>query len=234
MVISMAERMVQVSELDLFTTEDEPILKKLSFSLDEGELKLLTKLDKKRRKLILGLLIGEIDPTAGQILLVGRNVVRIGPEKKRLMLQEDVGFVPEDFSLPNRKVFDCLAFKAKALDLSYETEVKINETLEQLSLRTQVDYRTEDLTPTGRVKLAIGLAVLNRPKLLICDHLLTGLEEDGRKKLLYALKDLHQRRGLTILLAEEGIGRISEGEDDLPRLKDIELEIKEGTDGRYS
>ncbi|MFP4589192.1 MAG: ATP-binding cassette domain-containing protein [Candidatus Bipolaricaulota bacterium] len=193
--------LIQVSELSLFTDDKEPLLQNISFSVEEGDITVISGLPPSSQSALLNTLIGEITPDSGQILLVGRNVVRISRKKILAMRKEDIGFLPARFSFPERTVHDCLRFKMEALGQPYETPTKIDETLQQIGLKQKGDSLPGDLSLLERRKLAIGLSIVNRPALLVCEEPFRELNREAGESLLELLTNLRDDRDITTLLA---------------------------------
>ncbi len=213
---------IQVSELNLLSEDDEPIFRNLNFSVPENVVANIV-LNKNKRDALLAILIGEKKPNRGQVLVAGRNVVRSSPENIREMRKKDLGFIPGNYNLPFRTVLETLRFKMKSLGEPFDTENKIETVLELVGLTGKENHEREELNSLEKAKLAVAIAAVNRPGIIISNGLLEELKEDFRNEILMVLKKLRERNDLTALLAT---GRPLEGND----IERINLSRASGSD----
>lgn len=192
--------LVQVSELSLFHENSEPILRDLSFSVEEGKIAILNGLNRTAQAALLKILIGELRPDRGQILMVGRNIVRIDQKTALQMRRKEIGVIPRNFRPPNRTVRDALQFKMNCLGTPYETGTKIEEALEDTDLETQAETPAGELLILDQIRLSLALAIVNRPSLVICDDLFNSVSDEVQRGVISLLKNLVQRREITFLL----------------------------------
>ncbi len=197
--------LIQVSELSLFTEDKEPIFQEISFHVADGEVAVLTGLDSTRHSALLNTLIGELKPDSGQILMAGRNVVRISKKKLLSMRKKELGFLPRDFILPQRRVGDGLRFKMKSLGSPYEMESKIEDTLSDLGLSGEGGSFPSELSALQRFKYALALSVVHRPQLLLCEAPDAAVSLDDGKAAFDLLKQVQKNCNLTILSTSDSI-----------------------------
>ncbi|MCK5247548.1 ATP-binding cassette domain-containing protein, partial [Candidatus Bipolaricaulota bacterium] len=106
--------MIQVSELHFSTEDGIKILEDIHLRVDQGELMVILGPAASGKSLLLGLLGAQIPPQRGQILVHGRNVARLGPNKM-LTLRRRVGVYPQGFVPLPRTVHENVTFKLRAL-----------------------------------------------------------------------------------------------------------------------
>lgn len=194
---------VQVSELSLFPKDEDPIFRDLTFSIPEKVVANIALQDREKIDSLLNILIGEEKPDRGQVLVAGRNVVRSSRKNLMEMRKKDIGFIPRNFKLPFRTVLETLDFKMKSLGTPFDTENKIEENLNLLGLSGKEDKQNTELTQLERVKLAVALAVVNRPQILISNQLFRQLDNPSRDQMLDIMENLCDRQNMTVLLATE-------------------------------
>ena len=147
---------------------------------------------------------GLLKPTAGRLLVDGREV---GEDRQELLqLRRRIGLV---FQMPEQQffaetVFDEVAFGPRNLGLDHNAvEARVKQALSQVGL----DYgaikdRSPFLFSAGQKRLIALAAVLAlRPEALILDEPTAGLDPSGRRRLIELLAGLTRAKGLTILLA---------------------------------
>ena len=152
---------IQVSELRFSTEEGVLILDDLSFGVPREGFVFVVGPPSSGKTLLLKLILRELPPSGGQILLVGRNVARLSP-KKVAQLRRRVGYVPERPPLlEDRTVQGNLLFKLRALGYKgEELEEELSRALELTGLSALADEPAGELPPLERALLALALALL--------------------------------------------------------------------------
>ena len=157
------------------------------------------------------MLCGLLLPTSGKGTVAGFDVFRQSEEIKR-----SIGYMSQKFSLyPDLPGRENLNFYGAAYSLNRKTlRDRIKELSERLSLDEFIDRRTASLPVGWRQRLALGAALLHRPRILFLDEPTSGVDPVYRRRfwdLLYALAE----EGVTIFVTThymdeaEFCGRIS-------------------------
>ena len=195
--------MIQVSELHFSTEDGVKVLEDIHLRVDQGELMMILGPAASGKSLLLGLLGAQITPQRGQILVHGRNVGRLGPDKM-LSLRRRIGVVPQGFMPLPRTVRDNVVFKLRALGNYLEqAEEKVLYALETTGLIRQQGSDARELSSIDRVRLGISLAICNDPLLLLIDEPFEGLSEDEKAEVARLLCRMNTGH-LSILVATRG------------------------------
>jgi len=195
--------MIQVSELHFSTEDGVKVLEDIHLRVEQGELMMILGPAASGKSLLLGLLGAQITPQRGQILVHGRNVGRLGPDKM-LSLRRRIGVVPQGFMPLPRTVRDNVLFKLRALGNYVEqAEEKVLFALETTGLIRQQGSDARELSSIDRVRLGISLAICNDPLLLLIDEPFEGLSEDEKAEVARLLCRMNTGH-LSILVATRG------------------------------
>ena len=194
---------IQVSEVSLFSKNEDPIFRNLNFSVPEQIISNIILSDRQKIDALLEILIGEKKPDRGQVLVAGRNVVRSSEKNLLEMRKKDIGFVPRNFKLPFKTVKETLNFKMRCIGTPYDTDNKIEEALKRVGLKEKGEYENTELTQLERVKLAFALALVNKPRLLISNQPFKQLEDGEREEILQILQNYCERGKMTVVIATE-------------------------------
>lgn len=195
--------MIQVSELHFSTEDGVKVLEDIHLRVEQGELMMILGPAASGKSLLLGLLGAQITPQRGQILVHGRNVGRLGPDKM-LSLRRRIGVVPQGFMPLPRTVRDNVVFKLRALGNYVEqAEEKVLFALETTGLIRQQGSDARELSSIDRVRLGISLAICNDPLLLLIDEPFEGLSEDEKAEVARLLCRMNTGH-LSILVATRG------------------------------
>ncbi|MGC9530582.1 MAG: ATP-binding cassette domain-containing protein [Candidatus Bipolaricaulaceae bacterium] len=191
---------IQVSELRFSTEDGVLILDNLSFGVPRDGFVFVVGPPSSGKTLLLRLILRELTPTGGQILLIGRNVARLS-RRKVAELRRRVGYVPEEpVVLSSRTVADNLAFKLRALGLTGEELAdERDRALELAGLVGLEDQVAGELGEVDRRRLALALALCPEPTVLLCDDPFRDLPLRAQDELVQALSRVH--RANTAILA---------------------------------
>lgn len=196
--------MIQVSEVSFYTAEGRLVLEDVHLRVERGEWLFIVGPPESGKTVFLKLLLGELRPRTGQILVNDRNVTRLSPEKA-LALRRSIGVIPQPpIALGPRTVREYLHFKLRGLGLeSEEVERKAQDTLENLALERLADRPADSLPPVEGALVQLALAVCNDPILLLADEPCAGLDRSDALRVFEAIQRLHQRKRLTILTTSQ-------------------------------
>jgi branched-chain amino acid transport system ATP-binding protein len=154
-------------------------------------------------KTIIGLLRPRIDPAGGRILFQGRRIDGLAPEE---IVRAGVAVVPEGARVfPEMTVLDNLRMGAiipRARERQGESLGEVFAMFPRLQERTAQLART--LSGGERQMLAIGRALMSRPRLLLLDEPSLGLQPTLVRAIMDAVRGINER-GLTVLLIEQNV-----------------------------
>jgi cell division transport system ATP-binding protein len=175
-------------------------LQGVSFVIEKGEFVFVVGASGSGKSTMVRLLLKELEPTAGRIIVGGRDLARLKRSKVPL-LRRNVGCVFQDFKLlPNRTASENVAY---ALKVQGESRVairrKVPEVLNLVGLGGRMNSLPDELSGGEQQRVSIARAFVNHPPLLVCDEPTGNLDPDtsvGIMQLLYRIN----RSGTTILM----------------------------------
>ena len=175
-------------------------LNDVSFVIDKGEFVFVVGASGSGKSTMIRLLLKEMEPTGGRVLVGGRDLTRLKGSKVPL-LRRNVGCVFQDFKLlPNRTAAENVAYALKVQGESKSTiRRKVPEVLSLVGLSDKAGSLPDELSGGEQQRVSIARAVVNHPPLLICDEPTGNLDPDtsvGIMQLLYRIN----RAGTTILM----------------------------------
>jgi cell division transport system ATP-binding protein len=175
-------------------------LDNVSFVIDKGEFVFVVGASGSGKSTMIRLLLKELEPSSGRILVGGRDLTRLKHSKVPL-LRRNVGCVFQDFKLlPNRTAAENVAYALKVQgESSASIRKKVPEVLSLVGLSDKNGSLPDELSGGEQQRVSIARAVVNHPPLLICDEPTGNLDPDtsvGIMQLLYRIN----RAGTTILM----------------------------------
>jgi cell division transport system ATP-binding protein len=179
---------------------DVRALQDVSFVIEKGEFVFIVGASGSGKSTIIRLLLKELEPTAGRIIVGGRDLARLKRSRVPL-LRRNVGCVFQDFKLlPNRTAYENVAYALKVQGQGRGAIRKqVPEVLNLVGLAHKTNSHPDELSGGEQQRVSIARAVVNHPPLLICDEPTGNLDPDtsvGIMQLLYRIN----RAGTTILM----------------------------------
>ena len=189
------ENVTKIYEPDVAALQD------VSFAIDKGEFVFIVGASGSGKSTVIRLVLKEIEPTRGRIVVGGRELGRL-KRKKVPLLRRNVGCVFQDFKLlPNRTAAENVAYALKVQgESSTAIRRKVPEVLNMVGLTHKMSSLPDELSGGEQQRVSIARAFVNHPPLLICDEPTGNLDPDtsvGIMQLLYRIN----RSGTTILMA---------------------------------
>jgi cell division transport system ATP-binding protein len=172
----------------------------VSFTIDKGEFVFVVGPSGSGKSTVIRLLLKELEPTAGRIIVGGRDLGRLKRSQVPL-LRRNLGCVFQDFKLlPNRTASENIGYALRVQgESSTQIRKKVPEVLNLVGLAHKMNSRPEELSGGEQQRVSIARAMVNHPSLLICDEPTGNLDPDtsvGIMQLLYRIN----RTGTTILM----------------------------------
>lgn len=172
-------------------------LSEVSFSVAGGEIVGLLGPNGAGKTTCLRSIAGIIRPSAGKIVVGGRDLATQEREAKRLL-----AFVPEQ---PNPyetlTVYEHLRFIALAYDTLEDFDARADALLERFDLAAKRDELVGTLSKGMRQKLTIACAFVHRARVFLFDEPLIGLDPKGARELRALITDAAKSDGAAVLVS---------------------------------
>jgi spermidine/putrescine transport system ATP-binding protein len=143
----------------------------------------------------LRMIAGFEEPTSGQILLHGRDMVGVPPFRR------DVNMVFQQYALfPHMDVFENVAFglRRRKVDKD-EIKRRVTEALALVELEGRETRKPRQLSGGQQQRVALARALVNRPRALLLDEPLGALDLKLRQAMQLELKRIQREVGITFV-----------------------------------
>ena len=143
----------------------------------------------------LRMIAGFEQPTAGRILLHGRDVTGVPP------FDRDVNTVFQDYALfPHLSVADNVAYGLMVRKVpKAERSKRVADALRMVRLEGYDKRKPAQLSGGQRQRVALARALVNRPRVLLLDEPLGALDLKLREEMQIELKSIQQQVGITFI-----------------------------------
>ena len=152
----------------VYETNHVTALDGVSFVIEKGEFVFIVGASGSGKSTMIRLLLKEVEPTSGRIIVGGRDLGRLKGSKVPL-LRRNLGCVFQDFKLlPNRTAAENIGY---ALRVQGESNAlirkKVPEVMNLVGLAHKMNARPEELSGGEQQRVSIARAMVNHPPLLI-------------------------------------------------------------------
>jgi cell division transport system ATP-binding protein len=184
----------------IYETNHVTALDGVSFVIEKGEFVFIVGASGSGKSTLVRLLLKEVEPSDGRIIVGGRDLGRLKGSKVPL-LRRNLGCVFQDFKLlPNRTAAENIGYALRVQgESNAQIRKKVPEVMNLVGLPHKMNSRPEELSGGEQQRVSIARAMVNHPPLLVCDEPTGNLDPDtsvGIMQLLYRIN----RSGTTILM----------------------------------
>ena len=176
-------------------------LQDVSFQIEKGEFAFLTGPSGAGKSTLLKMILKQLVPSEGQIVVNGRNLAAI--RRGQLpSFRRELGMVFQDFKLVERMtVFENLSFVQTAIAVPpKEQKRRAYNVLRTVNLHNRLNAYPRQLSGGEQQRVAIARALINDPMVLIADEPTGNLDPDLSAEVMQIFIDANLR-GSTVLVA---------------------------------
>ena len=146
------------------------------------------------------LILKEIEPDSGRIILAGKDITKI---KKREVpeIRQKIGMVFQDFRLLEKKtVYENVAFAMEVLHKKKrDIKERVPYVLDLVDIADKANRYPDELSAGEQQRVGIARALVNKPRVLICDEPTGNLDPITAMDIMRLLEQINVR-GTTILM----------------------------------
>jgi cell division transport system ATP-binding protein len=175
-------------------------LERVSLRVDRGEFVFLVGPTGCGKSTLIKLLIRELEPTEGEVMIAGRDIATLSSDKVP-HLRRRVGTVFQDFKLlPNRTVYDNVAYALQVIGAPRsEIKTKVPDALRLVGLADKVRSFPDQLSGGEQQRLSVARAFVNHPPLLLADEPTGNLDPATSIGIMQTLYRIN-RTGTTVVV----------------------------------
>ena len=188
----------------------------ISFKIDENEIVGLLGPNGCGKTTTIGMILGLLKPTSGQVLINGKNI-----ENNKISILHKMNFISPYIELPKKlTVKQNLIVYGKLYNIKNLNE-RINFLSEKLRLGDLLDKITGELSSGQKNRVSLAKALINDPAVLLLDEPTAALDPETADFIRTFLEKLKEEKKISVLLASHNM-------DEVKRLCNSVMMMKDG------
>ena len=205
------------------TPFEKTALKQVSVAIEEGELVGVIGHTGSGKSTLIQHLNGLLRPTAGQVLLDGKDIWEEPKKIRAVRFAVGMVFQYPEHQLFEETVYKDIAFGPKNQGLSEEEiDSRVREAAKAVELSDDLLEKSPfELSGGQKRRVAIAGVIAMRPRILILDEPTAGLDPRGRDRVLRLIRQYRDAHNTTVIL-------VSHSMEDVARIADRVLVMNGG------
>ena len=189
----------------------------INFKIDENEIVGLLGPNGCGKTTTIGMILGLLKPTSGQVLINGKNI-----ENNKISILHKMNFISPYIELPKKlTVNQNLIVYGKLYNIQNLNE-RINFLSEKLRLGDLLDKITGELSSGQKNRVSLAKALINDPTVLLLDEPTAALDPETADFIRTFLEKYKEEKKISVLLASHNM-------DEVKRLCNSVMMMKDGT-----
>lgn len=176
-------------------------LSNVNIKIDAGDFVFLVGPSGAGKSTFVKMLLKEIEPSDGQIIVDGVDLSKI-KRKKVPFHRRKIGMVFQDFRLiPSLNVYENVAFAMRVLEASpSEIKKQVPIALSLVGLSNKHKMFPNQLSGGEQQRVSIARAIVNKPLVLIADEPTGNLDPETAKEIMSLIEEIN-KSGTTVVMA---------------------------------
>jgi putative ABC transport system ATP-binding protein len=149
-------------------------------------------------------LMGCLDrPTSGSVLINGKDVTKLSPNKRADLRKGTIGFVFQFFALiPGLTAYENVELPLLLTgEKSSDRRARVQELLEAVGLADRARHRPDQMSGGEQQRVAIARALATHPVLILADEPTANLDTDNGRQVMEIMQRLNEETGTTFIFA---------------------------------
>ncbi len=174
----------------------------ISVVIEKGEFVFVIGHTASGKSTFIKMLYREEKPTKGSVIVGGVNVAKLR-NGRVFKLRRKIGVVFQDFKLlPKLTVYENVAFALECLGMkASDIRPKVMKAIEMVGLKEKVRSFPHQLSGGEQQRVCIARAIVNEPKLLICDEPTGNLDPETSKEIMDVIDNINKELKTTVIMA---------------------------------
>lgn len=192
--------MIEFSNVTKTYKAGNKAIRKLNIQIADGEFVFIVGRSGSGKSTLLKMLLKEVEPTSGCILVDGQNLQRM-PKRAVPRYRRGLGMVFQDFKLlKDRTVYENVAFAQRVIGVSpRKIRENVPAMLRLVGLSSKYKFYPQQLSGGEQQRVAIARALINNPAVLLADEPTGNLDRQNADEIMWLLEQINAR-GTTVIV----------------------------------
>lgn len=198
-------------------------LKGIDIHAREGELTILRGRSGSGKTTLMNILSALDQPTAGDVLLGDKNIVRMSEHSRSRLRRTTIGFIFQSVALiPMMTAYENVEYALRLSRDRVDRDARVKECLRMVGLAQRMQHMPLEMSGGEQQRVAIARAIAHRPKVLFADEPTAELDTTTGLQVMKIFKELTRTEGITIVMTTHDQGLMEIG-DRIYELEDGEI-----------
>lgn len=202
--------MIELNDVTKEYTKGVGALNGVSLKIEQGEFVFVVGDSGSGKSTLIRLLMKELDPTSGTIIVNGLNLNRM-KHRHIAKYRRNLGVVFQDFRLlKDRNIYENIAFAQRVVETPTRVlKQKVPAALSLVGLAQKYKAYPNELSGGEQQRVAIARAVVNEPAILLADEPTGNLDPTNSWEIMKLLEEANER-GTTVIVVTHNIEIVKE------------------------
>ena len=197
-------KIYKVSDLEVVA------LRGLDIVVGAGEVVAIVGASGSGKTTLLNILAGYDTPSAGDVQVGGKDLLKMGRKEVEAYRREEVGFVWQQTGrnlFPYLTALENISLPSLLTDMTKEERIlRAQEILKLIGLNERSEHKPDMLSGGEQQRLAIGVALVNKPSLLLADEPTGELDNQTAEEIFELFDDINKELHTTIIIVTHDSG----------------------------
>lgn len=192
--------MIELKDVTKEYAKGNAALNGINLKIEQGEFVFIVGDSGSGKSTLIRLLMKELDPTSGTIIVNGMNLNRM-KHRHIAKYRRHLGVVFQDFRLlKDRNIYDNIAFAQRVVETPTRVlKQKVPAALSLVGLAQKYKAYPRELSGGEQQRVAIARAVVNEPAILLADEPTGNLDPTNSWEIMKLLEEANER-GTTVIV----------------------------------
>ncbi|WP_051904492.1 metal ABC transporter ATP-binding protein [Hippea jasoniae] len=193
-----------------YTISGKQILDDINFTIEKGSFVAIVGPNGAGKTTLIKILLGLLKPTEGFVKIDGKT-------PQEYIRENRIGYLPQkaivNWNMPLKVIDVVLIENLKPFGLfkryTKEEIEKVRELLELFGIAGRINSYIKELSGGGQQRVSLARCLFHNPSLLVLDEPNTAVDAVYTTRIYEILKDLKEKKGVTVVMVTHDIGAIS-------------------------
>ena len=172
----------------------------INFTVDKGEFVAIVGASGSGKSTLLNIIGGLDNPSSGDVILNGKNILEFSDEEKAIFRRKKIGFVFQNYNLiPALNAYENIVMPIN-LDGKKPEKEYFDKIVKALKIEDKLNNMSNDLSGGQQQRVAIARALITKPDFLLADEPTGNLDHKTSLEVVDLLKYTNKKFNQTIIM----------------------------------